>query len=292
VYSVLPGGLGKNMRNNLLSGKLKYFLWLFGLLIALFLVLCPLYLLLKYAVSDSASINTGGMPIPLWPYHPTLKTFSYLFSDKQFYTVILNSVIIAAGTVTLSMILGIPAAWVLGRYRFRGLKFIMIGLISIRLFPDISSIIPIAELFVRYNLSNTFAGIILAHTLLALPYVIFIGMSAFEVIPSDLEQQARVMGANRFRIFSRILLPIAAPGLAAAAIYTFLLSWDEFIFSYFLLGLGKITTLTLYLKQKLSYSPPQNILATISVCLTLPVIAFTLLMQKYMTAGITTGSVK
>ena len=117
-------------------------------------------------------------------------------------------------------------------------------------------------------------------------------MSAFESIPVDLEQQAKVMGANGFQIFFLILLPLAIPGLVAAAIYTFLLSWDEFIFSYFLLGLGKITTLTLYLKQKLSYSPPQNLLATISVCLSLPVIAFTLLLQKYMTAGITAGSVK
>jgi multiple sugar transport system permease protein len=117
-------------------------------------------------------------------------------------------------------------------------------------------------------------------------------MSAFEAIPEDLEQQAKVMGANGFQIFYSILLPLAIPGLAAAAIYTFLLSWDEFIFSYFILGLGKVTTLTLYLKQKLSFSPPQNLLATISVCLSLPVIAFTLIMQKYINAGITEGSVK
>ena len=273
-------------------GKFKNILWIFGIASALFLVLCPLYLLIKYAVSDSASINTGGKPIPLWPYHATLRTFIYLFTDRQFYVVIANSVIIAFGTVAFSMLLGVPAAYILSRYRFPGLKFIIISLISIRLFPDISSIIPIAEFFIRLNLDNTYIGIMFAHTLLALPYVIFIGMSAFESIPSDLEKQAMVMGANGFQIFILILLPLAAPGLAAAAIYTFLLSWDEFIFSYFLLGIGKITTLTLYLKQKFSYAPPQNLLATISVCLSVPVIVFTLLLQKYMTAGITTGSVK
>jgi multiple sugar transport system permease protein len=216
----------------------------------------------------------------------------YLFSDKQFFKVISNSIIIALGTVGFSMLLGVPAAYALNRFRFPGAKFLVIGLISVRLFPDISSIIPIAELFIRLNLNNTFIGIMLAHTLLALPYVIFIGLSAFETIPADLEQQAAVMGASGLQIFLKILLPLAIPGLTAAAIYTFLLSWDEFIFSYFLLGLGKITTLTLYLKQKFSFSPPQNLLATISVCLSLPVIAFTLLVQKYMTAGITAGSVK
>jgi multiple sugar transport system permease protein len=117
-------------------------------------------------------------------------------------------------------------------------------------------------------------------------------MSAFESIPVDLEQQARVMGAGAFSIFVRILLSLAVPGLVAAAIYTFLLSWDEFVFAYFILGLGKISTLTLYLKQKLAYSPPQNMLAAISVLLSLPVIVFSLLLQKYMTAGITSGGVK
>jgi ABC-type glycerol-3-phosphate transport system permease component len=280
------------LRDHSPSGIFKQALWVFGMAIALFLIISPLYLLVKYAVSDIASINTGGKPIPLWPYHATVRTFIYLFSDRQFYAVISNSVIIALGTVAVSMALGVPAAYVLSRYRFPGMKFIIIGLISIRLFPDISSIIPIAEFFIRFNLNNSFAGAMLAHSLLALPYVIFIGMSAFEAIPSELEQQAMVMGANGFQIFFKILLPLAVPGLAAAAIYTFLLSWDEFIFSYFLLGLGKITTLTLYLKQKFSYSPPQNLLATISVCLSLPVIAFTLLLQKYMTAGVTAGSVK
>ncbi len=274
------------------KGQFKYIVWVCCLVVALFLVVSPLYLLVKYAISDSASINTGGNPIPLWPYHPTLRTFAYLFSDRLFYSVIMNSVIIASGTLLLSMVLGVPAAYALGRYRLPGIKFIIVGLISVRLFPDIASIIPIAEFFIRLNLNNTYTGAILAHTLLALPYVVFIGMSAFESIPVDLEQQAKVMGANGFQIFFLILLPLAIPGLVAAAIYTFLLSWDEFIFSYFLLGLGKITTLTLYLKQKLSYSPPQNLLATISVCLSLPVIAFTLLLQKYMTAGITAGSVK
>jgi len=272
--------------------RLKTALWVTGLAAAVLLVLAPLYVLLKYAISDTASINTGGNPIPLWPYHPTLRMFVYLFTDRQFYAVVMNSIVIAVGTVALSMLLGIPAAYVLGHYRMPGRKTIILCLISVRLFPDIASIIPIAEFFIRVNMYNTYAGIILAHTLLALPYVIFIGMSAFESIPLDLSQQSRILGAGAFRTFFYVLLPLAAPGLVAAAIYTFLLSWDEFIFAYFLLGLGKITTLTLYLKQKLAYSPPENLLATISVCLSVPVIMFTLLLQKYMTAGFTSGSVK
>ena len=147
--------------------------------------------------------------------------------------------------------------------------------------------------FIKINLHNSLLGVICAHALLALPYVIFIGVSAFESIPRDIEEQAAVMGANGFQIFYKILVPLAVPGLIAAAIYTFLLSWDEFIFAHFLLHPGgRLLTLTLYLKQKLTFQPPQNILAAISVCLSVPVIIFTLLLQRQMVSGITMGSVK
>jgi multiple sugar transport system permease protein len=271
---------------------LRRLVFLSGTAIAVFMVFLPLYLLVKYSVSDVSSINTGGAAIPFWPYHPTLGMYFYLFSDGEFYAVMINSLVIALSTVAFSMLLGIPAAYVLGRYRIPGRRFFMLGLISIRFFPDISSIIPVTECFIKIGAQNTIWGVVLAHSLLALPYVIFIGISAFESIPSDLEEQATVIGASRFQIFFRVLLPLALPGLAAAAIYTFLLSWDEFIFSYFLLGLGRISTLTLYLNQKMTFAPPQNLLATISVCLSLPVICFAFILQKYMMAGITSGSVK
>lgn len=263
-----------------------------GIALALFLVIGPLYLLVKYSISDAASINTGGEPIPFWPHNPTFRTFTYLFTDSEFFGVVWNSILIAFSTVLLSLCIGVPAAYVLGRYRVPGRKAFILGLISIRFFPDIASIIPVTEFFIHINAHNTYLGVILAHTLLALPYVIFIGIGAFESIPQDLEEQATVMGAGRWQIFFRILLPLAVPGLVAAAIYTFLLSWDEFIFAYFLLGLGNISTLTLYLNHKMAFAPPQNILATISVCLSVPVVGFAVLLQKYMTAGITAGSVK
>jgi multiple sugar transport system permease protein len=269
----------------------KLVLWC-GAACVLMLVMGPVYLLVKYSVSDMSSINTGGDPIPFWPYHPTLAAFRYLFSDSEFYAVMINSILIALSTVVFSLFIGIPASYVLARYRVPGRKSLMLGLLSVRLFPDISSIIPVTEFFIRIGAQNTIWGVVLAHSLLALPYVIFIGISSFECIPVDLEEQATVTGASRFQCFFRILLPLAVPGLVAAAIYTFLLSWDEFIFAYFLLGLGNISTLTLYLNQKMSFAPPQNILATISVCLSVPVIVFAFLMQKYMMAGITSGSVK
>lgn len=282
----------KKYKHALPETAFKHYLILVGSILAVLLVLIPLYLLLKYSLSGPESINTGGAPIPLWPHDPTFRNYLYLFSDSEFYGVVWNSVLIASCTVVLSLALGVPASYVLGRVSLPGKKIFLLLLVSVRLFPDIAAVIPVTELFIKLEAQNTYWGVILAHTLLSLPYVIFIGTSAFETIPRDLEEQSRVMGANMFQTFFLVLLPLAVPGLIAAAIYTFLLSWDEFIFAYFLLGLGRISTLTLYLNQKLAFAPPQNILATISVCLSVPVIVFALLVQKYMTAGITEGSVK
>ncbi|NLP02212.1 MAG: carbohydrate ABC transporter permease [Fibrobacter sp.] len=270
----------------------KKMIWATGIILAVLIVAGPVYLLVKYSISDIKSINTGGEPIPWWPFEPTMQAFLYLFRDHHFYQVLLNSVIVAFSTVVLSLILGVPAAYILGRYRIPGRKLLLLGIISVRLFPDIASVIPVVEFFIHIGAHQTYWGVILAHTLLALPYVIFIGIGAFESIPADLEQQAWVMGAGTGQTFFRILLPLAIPGLAAAAIYTFLLSWDEFIFAYFLmLGNQEIFTLTLYLNG-IKYAEPQNLLAAISVCLSVPVIIFSLMVQRYMIAGISTGSVK
>jgi len=270
----------------------KRFLWAAGIILAVLMVIVPVYLLIKYSISDIGSINTGGSAIPLWPENPTLRSYAYLFTDHGFYQVIINSVIVAFSTVFLSMIIGVPAAYVLGRYRIPGRKIVLLGILSVRLFPDIVSVIPITEFFIHTGLHQTFAGVILSHTLLALPYVIFIGIGAFESIPADLEQQAWVLGASRYETFLKILMPLAIPGLAAAAIYTFLLSWDEFIFAYYIVfGRQELFTMTLYLNG-IKYAAPQNLLAAISVCLSVPVVLFSFLVQRYMIAGITTGSVK
>jgi len=272
------------------ENTLKNVLWVGGIVLAILMVLAPLYVLVKYALSTS--VVTGGAPPPLWPDKPTLRYFAYLFSDRRFYAVVMNSAVIALGTVALSAALGVPASYVLARHRVPGKRVLLLALMSVRLFPDIVSVIPLTELFIKIGAHNTYRGVIMAHTLLSLPYVVFIVMGAFESIPRDLEEQAKVMGANGMVRFFRILLPLTVPGLVAASIYTFLLSWDEFIFAYFLLGMGKISTLTLYLNERLNYSPPQNLLAALSLCLSFPVIIFSLAIQRYNTAGVVSGAVK
>lgn len=287
---------GKKMRSLSHQGKsetIKLILWSVSVFAMLVLILFPLFLLFKYSISDHASLVTSGRPVPLWPNHPTFSVFVWLFGSRQFWFVVGNSLFIALSTVLLSMILGVPAGYVIARHEIPFKKAFLILLVSVRLFPDIASVIPVTTFFIKLNLHSTYVSIILTHALLSLPYVIFISSAAFEFVPRDLEEQARVMGAGPVRIFLQILVPVIFPSLIAAAIYTFLLSWDEFIFANFLLNTGgKLQTLTLYLNQNLSQKPAQNILAAISVCLSLPVIIFTFIVQRYMVSGISAGAVK
>jgi ABC-type glycerol-3-phosphate transport system permease component len=266
--------------------------WFLMICVMILVVFIPLYFMFKYSISDRSSIVTGGETVPLWPYHPTFLTYAYILSYPDFYRAAGASLKLAMLTIALSMTLGVPAAYVLSRYNIPGKALLLMGLISVRLFPDIVSIIPVAVSFARMHLHDTYLGAALAHSLLALPYVLYICMGIFESIPRDLERQAEILGAGKGYILWRIIMPLSATGLAAGAIYTFLLSWDEFIFSYFLLGFGELKTLPLYLRHKMAFAPPQDLLMAISMLLSLPVIVFTMVLQRYMRSGLTAGAVK
>jgi multiple sugar transport system permease protein len=255
-------------------------------------VMAPIFVMLKYSISDRSSVVTGGMPIPLWPFHPTIEQFRGLATMDNFVRAAFTSMEVALLSVIISLVIGTPAAFALVRYRFPGIMVLATLLISVRLFPDIVSVVPIVETFAKFNLLDSVLGVAMAHSLLSAPYVIFIAMGVFETIPKDLDEQAQILGASKLYSFTRIILPVALPGLAAAAIYVFLLSWDEFIFSYFLLAFGNLSTLPVLLQKILSWTPQHNLLAAMSVMLSIPVIIFTFIVQKYMQTGVTAGAVK
>lgn len=272
--------------------------WFFMLILCIFMVLFPLYIIFKYSISDRASWITGGQyPIPWWPFEPTFEMYEYYFADIRFWESAWLSLKVALLTILISLGFGAPAAYSLARFRFLGKGIALFLILAIRMLPDISSVIPVANVFNMnffYQLP-TEIKLALGHSLLGLPYVIFIAIGVFETIPVDLEEQAQVMGASKLYTFIRIILPIAIPGLAAGAIYVFLLSWNEFTFSYFLTAtsMAEVLPLPVYLKTLLgAFSPNPVSIATLSILVSLPVIIFTFIVQKYMVAGITAGAVK
>ncbi|QUI24728.1 carbohydrate ABC transporter permease [Vallitalea pronyensis] len=273
-------------------------IWFFMIILSLVLVLLPIYIMFKYSISDRASWITGGQyPVPWFPFKPNLDMYRYYLSDTRFWANAFLSIKVALLTVTLSTLIGAPAAYALARFKFNGKAVLLVLILSIRLIPDISAVIPVATIFTNsflYHLPIELK-VALSHTILGLPYVVYIAQGVFETIPVDLEEQVMIMGGSKLYAFTRVILPLAVPGLAAGAIYVFLLSWNEFIFSYFITSTTSASVLPLpvYLRSVFgAFTPSPVSVATLSLIVSLPVIVFTFIIQKYMIAGSTAGAVK
>jgi len=267
------------------------FLWLVSLVFVLLIIIIPLIVLFKFSISDNSSLFP---PIPLWPHHPDFSQYKELLGSRSFIMAAFYSLEIALLTVLLSLITGAPVAYVLSRLKVPGISIIIFFILAIRFFPGICSVVPVVEFFSNpvFNLLPVVIKVVLAHTLLSLPYVIFMCQGVFDAIPVELEEQALILKAGRFYTFIHIVVPIARTGIAAAAIYVFLLSWNEFVFSYFLMFQSTTVTLPVFLFKKIVWTPQLNYLAAISVCLSVPVILFTFIIQKQIVMGATEGSSK
>jgi multiple sugar transport system permease protein len=272
--------------------------WFLALVVILIATLLPLYVMFKYSISDKASWVTGGnYPVPWWPFSPTLENFFYYLKDRRFWSNAGMSVQIAGLTVLLSIALGVPAAYSLTRFKFPAVGVLLFFIISIRTVPDVASAVPMARLFAGRVLGTlpVILKIALTHCLFGLPYIIFVTQGIFETIPKDLDEQAYMLGASRAYIFLRIITPLVVPGVAAAAIYVFILSWNEFLFAYFITATSPASTvpLAVYMKNIFGVSSPNPVqLSLISLIVSVPVLVFTFVIQKYIVAGATAGAVK
>jgi len=140
---------------------------------------------------------------------------------------IMNSIIVAVMTILISFVLGLPAGYAFAKYVFPGRDALRLLIIGLRMFPIMVIAIPLVTLYMRLGLDDTLLGVALAHTAMALPFVIIITSSIFAGVPKELEEAALVFGLDRKGAFLRITMPLALPGLTAAAIFTFIMSWNE-----------------------------------------------------------------
>ena len=275
-----------------------HILWVVMLVCTLIATLIPLYILIRYAISDKASWVTGGRyPVPIWPFAPTSENLLYYLSDKRFWGNALMSLRIAGITVGISTILGVPAAYAFTRFKFPLVGVMMFSLISIRMIPDVAAAIPAAKVFAESLLVHlpTEGKVAIAHSLFGLPYMIFVVQGIFETIPKDIDEQAYILGASKTYTFTRIVAPLVVPGIAASAIYVFILSWNEFLYAYFITSTSSVSSIPLavYMKNLFGISSPSHVqLSCISLIVSAPVLITTFFIQKYIVAGATEGAVK
>jgi len=206
-------------------------------LLALF-VLVPIYLIAVAAFTPRE--NAFDFPRSVVPSELSLDTILFFLNASGVIDSFWRSVIVALITLVLSLAIGAPAGYALARYAFRGRDGYRLVVLSTRAFPIVILAIPLAVTYRAWGINDTVIGVALMHTALALPFTVLITSSVFVSVPRELEEAAQTLGCNPLQAFMRVSLPLALPGLAAAAIFTWVLSWND-VFAAVILTLREPT---------------------------------------------------
>jgi len=208
-------------RQRLIGRGLTY---LAASLLALF-VLVPIYLIAISALTPRA--QAFDYPRRLAPETISFDTISFFINASGVQPAFWRSVVVGLITLGLALTIGAPAGYALARYGFRGRSGFRLAVLSTRAFPIVILAIPLAVTYLRLGIDDTIIGVALMHTALALPFAILITSSVFASVPRELEEAAQTLGCHPLQAFLRVSLPLALPGLAAAAIFTWVISWND-----------------------------------------------------------------
>jgi len=210
------------LRRQRLGRALTY---LVGILISLW-VLIPILFITSMALTTPAEVR--AYPKSVLPFIPlSFDTMRFFLSSKGILPGLRNSIVVAVITLILSTLIAAPAGYALSRYIFRGRDMFRLSILAVRAFPIVILSIPLAVIFLRVGIFDSVYSLALMHTALALPTTILVLSSVFSSIPYELEEAAMVFGCSPVQAFRHVVLPLVMPGIAASAIFTFVLSWNE-----------------------------------------------------------------
>jgi multiple sugar transport system permease protein len=269
--------------------------WYMWLAVAAIVVFClfPFYWLINVSLKTGADLASSD----LIPPNPTLDNYEAIFRNDDFTRALLNSAIVSVLTTILALTVGSFCAYALARLKFSG-KFLLLALIlSITTFPAIAIAAPIFKLWTDIGLFNAAfgLGLIPPYLTFALPLAIYILTSFFKEIPKDLEEAALVDGATNFQAFYKVVVPLAAPGLATAGILTFIFAWNEFLLAVTLTSSPDARTVPAaiaFFTGATQFEQPLGTISAASVVISIPLIIGVLVFQKRIVAGLTAGAVK
>jgi multiple sugar transport system permease protein len=263
------------------------------LAVAAIVVFClfPFYWLLNISFKTGADLQSSR----LIPPHPTFDNYQAIFKNPDFTKALRNSAAVALLTTFFSIMVGAFCAYALARLRIAGKSIMLAIVLTISTFPQIAIAAPLFKLWSDIGLFNTWTGLIIPYLTFALPLTIYILVSFFKEIPRDLEEAALVDGATHFQAFRKVVVPLAAPGLATAAILTFIGAWNEFLLAVTLTSSSKARTVPAaiaFFTGATEHEVPFGSISAASVTISIPLIIMVLLFQKRIVAGLTAGAVK
>ncbi len=267
----------------------------FYVIILIYALIAALPILWMFLTSIRPQEDVYSIPLQYFPSQFLgLEQYIRVFEDRPYLLYTLNSLIVSGITTILCLVLGTPAGYGLARGGFRAANYVLIGMLCFRLFPPIALLPSFYLVFYKLGLLDKLTALIIANTYFNLPIAIFLLRGFFRDIPIDLEEAARVDGCTRMGAFYRVILKLAAPGIAAASIMIFLFTWNEFVFAITLAGSSPESTvlavgITHFIGDTLIAWP---FISAAGVVTGIPALIFVLFFQKYIISGLVAGSVK
>jgi multiple sugar transport system permease protein len=233
---------------------------------------------------------------PVWfDFAPTLKHYYAAFVERPFLRYAMNSLIVAVATTIVSLVFGTMAGYALARFRYPGAmrKHVSFWILSTRMMPPIVTIIPLFIFFGTLNMLNTKTAVVIAYTAFNLPFVTWMMKSYFQDLPVELEEAAMVDGDTRWGAFIRVALPLARPGLAATAIFSLILAWNEFLLALILTHTERAQTLPIGISGRVTqYTTYWGEISAAGFLASIPIVIFAFIVQRHLVRGLSFGAVK
>ncbi len=272
------------------------FLTLFGIVLFSFVILFPFYMMLVTSFKTQIALLVNPLDFSIdfnQDLKSLFKSYFVIFTSYNFGKYILTSTIVSLGTVFITLIFAIPAAYAIARLNFFGKTFMSTSILIIYMFPAIVLVIPLYTVFSQLGLRNSISGLLIVYTATTLPVAIYMLQGYFKSIPKELEEAAILDKLSWFGIIIKIILPLSIPAISSVALYVFMIAWNEFLFSLMFLDNPNSFTLSRAI-QYLSgdAETPRQYLMAGSVIVTLPVLFIFIYFEKYLVSGLTAGSVK
>ncbi len=271
-----------------------YSLWTLALGVVLFYALIPVVWLISLSFKTPATVSDKKF----LPQETTFDNYTTLFSgglDSPLLRPLINSIGIALIATVIAVTLASFTAYAIARLDFPGKTAILAGALAIAMFPPISVVGPLFDMWRALGLYDTWLGLIIPYLTFALPLAIYTLVAFFREIPWELEQAAQVDGATPWQAFRKVILPLATPGVFTAAILVFIFAWNDFLFAITLTSSDSSRTVPAalaFFTGESQFTAPTGNIAAAAVLVTIPIIVFVLIFQRRIVAGLTAGAVK
>tara|TARA_Y100001970_G_scaffold41067_1_gene50647 strand:+ start:1297 stop:2490 length:1194 start_codon:yes stop_codon:yes gene_type:complete len=285
------------LKEDFVSEKIIFdFFSLFGIIFFAFVILFPFYIMLvtSFKTQIALLVNPLDFSIDLKKNLSDLfKSYFVIFKTYNFGRYILTSSLVSIGTVIITLIFAIPAAYAVARLNFFGKTFLSTSILVIYMFPAIVLVIPLYTVFSQLGLRNSVEGLLIVYTATTLPVAIYMLQGYFKSIPKEIEDAGIMDGQSWFGIIIKIIIPLSLPAITSVALYVFMIAWNEFLFSLMFLDNPKSFTLSRAIQYLTGDAEtPRQYLMAGSVVVTLPVLFIFIYFEKYLVSGLTAGSVK